>query len=282
LHRERGVSMAEPTGAYEQLKNDLGYLQLGRAAECFATVADQAKAGGWSHVEYLARVVAEQASATTNRRLAARLRYARFPYRRSVEDFDFDFQPTVDRKLVEDLASLRFIAEGRSIAFLGQPGCGKTHLAVALATRAVEAGYRGYFTTADDMVTTLGRARVEGTWASKLRTYTAPSVLVIDDVGLLPMGRDAAAAFFHVVAHRYDKHAPTLVTTNRGLPAWGEVFGDDVVAGAILDRILHRAVVFNIRGPSWRMREHQALAETTRDPDHDDTNNSGGGRRGQH
>ena len=218
LHRGGGMTVTEATSAYEQLKNDLGYLQLGRAAECFATVAEQAKAGGWSHVEYLARVVAEQASATTNRRLAARLRYARFPYRRSVEDFDFDFQPTVDRKLVDDLATLRFIAEGRSIAFLGQPGCGKTHLAVALATLAVEAGYRGYFTTADDMVAVLARARVEGTWASKLRTYTAPTVLVIDDVGLLPMARDAAAAFFHVVSHRYDKHAPTLITTNRGLP----------------------------------------------------------------
>ena len=133
---------------YEQLKDDLGYLQLGRAAEVFASLADQAKTEGWTHVEYLHRVVAEQAAATTNRRLAARLRYARFPYRRTVEDFDFEFQPSVDRKLVEDLASLRFIGEGRSIAWLGQPGCGKTHLAVALATKAVEAGYRGYFTTA--------------------------------------------------------------------------------------------------------------------------------------
>ncbi len=130
-----------PSGPYEALKDDLGYLQLGRAAECFATLADQAAREGWSHVEYLARVVAEQASATSNRRLAARLRYARFPYRRSIEDFDFDFQPSVDRKLVADMATLRFIAENRPVLFLGQPGCGKTHLAVALATRAVEAGY---------------------------------------------------------------------------------------------------------------------------------------------
>ena len=109
---------------YETLKDDLGYLQLGRAAEIFASLADQAKAEGWSHVEFLARVMAEQAAATTNRRLAARLRYARFPYRRTLEDFDFDFQPSVDRKLVADLASLRFIAEGRSVLFLGQPGPG--------------------------------------------------------------------------------------------------------------------------------------------------------------
>ncbi len=151
------MTVTDATSPYEQLKADLGYLQLGRAAECFATVAEQAKAEGWSHVEFLARVVAEQAAATTNRRLAARLRYARFPYRRSIEEFDFDFQPSIDRKLLADLATLRFIGEGRSIAFLGQPGCGKTHLAVALATLAVEAGYRGYFTTADDMVVALGR-----------------------------------------------------------------------------------------------------------------------------
>jgi DNA replication protein DnaC len=268
--------MESAIGPYEQLKNDLGYLQLGRAAECFATIAEQAKEEKWSHVEFLSRVIAEQAAATTNRRLAARLRFARFPYRRTIEEFDFDFQPSVDRKLVADLASLRFIGEGRSIALLGQPGCGKTHLAVALATLAVEAGYRGYFTTADDMVVTLCRARVEGTWTNRLRTYTAPSVLVIDDVGLLPMSREAAGAFFHVISHRYDKAHPTLVTTNRSLPGWGEIFGDDVVASAVLDRILHRAVVLNIRGPSWRMREHQGLTTGT-----DDDTSKPGGHRGR-
>ena len=272
--------MSGETALYEQLKADLGYLQLGRAAECFALLAEQARKEEWSHVAYLARVMAEQTSATVNRRLSARLRYARFPYRRSIEELDFDFQPSVDRKLVDDLASLRFVAEGRSIAFLGQPGCGKTHLAVARATRAVEAGYRGYFTTADDMVHALGRARVEGNFATKLRAYTAPSVLVIDDVGLLPMARDAASSFFHVVSQRYEKGAPTLVTSNRSLPSWGELFGDDVVAAAILDRILHRAVVFNIRGPSWRVREHQALAEAARTGD-DEPSEPVGRRRGR-
>jgi len=249
---------------YESLKADLDYLLLPRAAEVFAPLATEAKEGGWSHVEYLARVMAEQAAATVNRRLAGRLRYARFPGRRTLEDFDFDFQPTVDRKLVEDLATCRFVAEGRPLLFLGQPGCGKTHLAVALATKAVEAGYRGYFTTADEMVANLAAARREGTFTTKLRTYTAPSVLVIDDVGLLPMEPGGATAFFHVVNTRVEKGHPCLVTTNRGLPAWGEVFGDAVVAGAILDRLMHGAVVFNIRGPSWRMREHAALAEAAR------------------
>ena len=140
-------------------------------------------------------------------------------------DFDFEFQPTLDRKLVADLGTLRFIEENRPILFLGQPGCGKTHLAVALATTAVEAGFRGYFTTADDMVNTLVRATREGTLATKLKNYTAPTVLVIDDVGLLPIERGGAGVFFQVVNARYEKGHPTLVTTNRGLPEWGEIFG---------------------------------------------------------
>ena len=252
---------------YEQIKDDLGYLKLDASAATFATLAEQARTEEWTHVEFLARLVAEQATADRNRRLAARLRYARFPFRRTIDDFDYDFQPTVDRKLVEDLATLRFVHEQRPILFLGQPGCGKTHLAVALAIRAVEAGYRGYFTTADAMVRTLVRAHRDGNQTTKLKTYTAPTVLVIDDVGLLPIRTpEAAAVFFEVVNTRYEKGHPTLVTTNRGLPDWGTVFGDTVVAAAILDRLMHNAIVFNIRGPSWRLREHNGLETATTDP----------------
>ena len=124
---------------YEQIKADLGYLKLDAAAGAFAMLAEQAKTEDWSHIEFLARLIAEQATADRDRRLAARLRYAKFPYRRTIEEFDYEFQPSVDQKLMEDLATLRFIDENRPILFLGQPGCGKTHLAVALATLAVEA-----------------------------------------------------------------------------------------------------------------------------------------------
>jgi DNA replication protein DnaC len=117
------------------------------------------------------------------------------------------------------------------------------------------------------MVNTLVRAKREGTLATKLKTLTAPSVLVIDDVGLLPIERGGAGAFFHVVNTRYERGHPTLITTNRGLPEWGEIFGDAVVAAAILDRLMHNAVVFNIKGPSWRMREHHALETAATDPD---------------
>ena len=122
--------MAFLTAVYEQIKSDLGYLKLDAAAGAFAMLAEQAKLEDWSHIEFLAHLIAEQATADRDRRLAARLRYARFPYRRTIEDFDYEFQPSVDRKLMEDLATLRFIDENRPILFLGQPGCGTTHLAV--------------------------------------------------------------------------------------------------------------------------------------------------------
>jgi DNA replication protein DnaC len=248
---------------YEQIKDDLGYLQLERAAEVFATLAEQARNDDMTHIEFLGRLIAEQASTTRNRRLTARLRYARFPFRKTIDEFDFEFQPSIDRKLVNDLATLRFMETGRPVLFLGQPGCGKTHLAIAIAILAVESGVRGYFTNAEDMVGNIGQAIREGNLTSKLKTYTAPSILVIDDVGLLPMERSAASAFYQVVNQRYEKQHSTIVTTNRSLPDWGEIFGDAVVASAILDRLMHNAVVFNIKGPSWRLREHHALTTAT-------------------
>jgi DNA replication protein DnaC len=252
-------------GLYEQLKDDLGYLKLTRAAEVLPSLLDRARDEQLSHAAFLAELLAEEAAATRNRRMAARLRFAHFPARRTLAEFDFDFQPSIDRKLVEDLASLRFVAEGRPILLLGQPGCGKSHLAIALATLAVEAGYRGYFTSAADLVATTAGAYADGSFAHKIRTYTGPSVLVVDDVGLTPMDRAAGNALFQVVNRRYDNGSSTIVTTNRGLPAWGELFGDPVVAAAILDRLLHRAVVINIKGPSWRLREHQGLVDRTRE-----------------
>ena len=262
--------MSTPTdpaarGLYEQLKDDLGYLKLTRAAEVLPSLLDRVRDEQLSHTAFLAELLAEEAAATRNRRMAARLRFAHFPARRTLSEFDFDFQPSVDPKLLQDLASLRFVAEGRPILLLGQPGCGKSHLAIALATLAVEVGYRGYFTSAADLVATITAAYADGSFAHKIRTYTGPSVLVIDDVGLTPMDRAAGNALFQVVNRRYDNGSSTLVTTNRGLPAWGELFGDPVVAAAILDRLLHRAVVINIKGPSWRLREHQGLVDRTRE-----------------
>jgi DNA replication protein DnaC len=250
----------------EQLKDDLGYLKLTKAAEVFAAHAETARTGALDPLEFLARVVADEVDATRQRRLSARLRFAHFPFRRSLEEFDFDFQPSVDPKLLFDLAGLDFVREGRPLLFLGRPGCGKSHLGVALAIKAVEAGYRGYFTGATDMAKALVRAWADGSFNQKIRNYSAPSVLVIDDVGITPFDRTEANAFFQVVNRRYENRSATIVTTNRGLPAWAELFGgDSVVAAAILDRLLDRATVINIKGPSWRLREHEVLTKPLTD-----------------
>jgi DNA replication protein DnaC len=171
---------AHPGGLYEQVKDDLGYLKLTKAAEVFATLAEQAQAAGWSHLEYLAAVAAAEAAHSRDRRLQARLRFAHLPKRATVSDFDFEFQPSVDKKLIEDLASCRFVREGRPVMLLGQPGTGKTMLASILLGAAVEAGYRGFFTSAADLVANMAAAYADGSFGTRMRAYTGPSLLVID------------------------------------------------------------------------------------------------------
>ncbi|WP_371831211.1 IS21-like element helper ATPase IstB [Rhodococcoides corynebacterioides] len=197
------------------------------------------------------------------RRLSGRLRFACLPTPASLKDFDYDAAAGVDRKVIDELATCRYLETATNVLMIGPPGVGKTHLSVGLARAAAHAGYRTYFTTAADLAARCHRAAIEGRWATTMRFYAGPTLLVIDELGYLPLPGEAAAALFQVVSQRYMKTS-IVMTTNRGVGSWGEVLGDNTVAAAMPDRLLHRSVVLNLDGDSYRLRDHNARAEKLR------------------
>lgn len=245
--------------SYQRLREHLAYLGLTAAAEHLATELDRALAQRASPTQVLERLLDLEVAATKARRLRGRLRFARYPVHKTLVDFDFDFQPDLDRKLVAELSTLRFVEERRNVVLLGPPGVGKTHLAIALGIAATEAGYRTYFTSAADLVHALQAAHLEGSVLYKLRTYLSPSVLIIDELGYLPLDQPSAHWIFQVVSRRADRGS-IILTSNRGFGDWGQVFADPVVATAIVDRLVGNAAVLNIRGRSYRMRAHVEAA----------------------
>jgi DNA replication protein DnaC len=181
------------------------------------------------------------------------MRFSRLPAHKTLEQFDFTAQPTLDRRLVEDLATLRFVEEKANCLLIG---VGKTHLAIALGHRAVHAGYRVYYTTAADLVARTTRAAMDGRWANTMRFWAGPQLLIVDELGYLPMPGEAASHLFQVISRRYE-HGSIILTTNRGIADWGQIFEDTTVATAVLDRLLHHASVLSVTGDSYRMRRHR-------------------------
>ena len=217
-------------------------------------VCEQAAQGDLDFKAFLTRALEAEWHGRYQRGVEGRLKQARLPWIKTLDQFDFDFQPSIDRKTIRELAGGSFIERAHNVVLLGPPGVGKTHLAVALGVKAVETGYSALFLTLETLMGRLIRARHENRLERTLQQLTYPRLLILDELGYLPLSREEASLFFRLLVRRYERGS-LIVTSNKSFADWGEVFNDQVLATAILDRLLHHATTLNIKGESFRLRE---------------------------
>jgi DNA replication protein DnaC len=229
-------------------------LKLDYLQDSLDVLCEQASKKDLNYREFLAEVLSAEWAGRHQKGLESRLKQARLPWMKTLEQFDYSFQPTVDRKVVRELSGLGFVERAENVVLLGPPGVGKTHLAIALAVKAAEAGHRVMFMSLDKLMSTLKKAQQENRLERQMQLLAYPKLLVLDEIGYLPMDQDEASLFFRLVTRRYEK-ASIILTSNKGFVDWGEIFGDQAIATAILDRILHHATTLNIKGESYRLKE---------------------------
>jgi DNA replication protein DnaC len=242
----------------DRIKRSLVGLRMPRALEIVDATVRRIERGEITPLEAIDALLAEELTLREDRRVRTALVMARLSTIKTLAGFDFAFQPSLDKNRILALAELGFVERREVLHFLGPPGTGKSHLSVALGVEAVKAGRSVYFATLADLVGALAKAEREGTLRERIRFFCRPQLLIVDEIGYLPVIPGGGNLFFQLVNARYEKGA-MILTSNRGFAEWGEVFGDPVVATALLDRLLHHAVVVQIEGSSYRLRQHTDL-----------------------
>jgi DNA replication protein DnaC len=247
-----------------RIRNTAGKLGLPHLAETIREYTRRADEGKRGYLDFLDLVLSEELAVRDDHRFRQGLRLSKLPHHKTLDEYDFAFQPELDPRKVMDLVTLSFVEGKANAALLGPPGVGKRHIAVALAVAACRACYSIYFTSLDDMVRNLKAAETAGRLTNKLGTYLRPGVLVVDEVGYQPLERAEANLVFQVISKRYEKGS-IILTSNKTFSEWGQVFGDEVLATAILDRLLHHCEVISINGPSYRLKSRIEAIEREND-----------------
>ncbi len=242
----------------ERIQSQLADLKMPGALEALDEILSRIDGGQLAGAATIDALLQAQITLRNNRRLQAAMRSSRLPAIKTLDEFDFTFQPSIKREQIESLHQLGFIERKENVIFLGPPGVGKTHLALSLAVATAQSGRRIYYGSLGDLVTSLEEAQTAGRLVHRLKTLTHPSLLIVDEIGYLPISRNGAMLFFQLMSRRYE-HAATILTSNKGFEDWGAIFGDDVMAGALIDRLLHHCHIVNIRGNSYRIRDHRDI-----------------------